>query len=105
VNFESGADVLTSSSQTVLDDVAESLQAYPEVRVEIAGHTDSSGSAELNRNLSQQRAESVRDYLIGKGISGDRLVARGYGEDQPIASNATREGRAQNRRVELNRID
>ena len=85
--------------------MAASLKAWPEVRVEVGGHTDSSGPAELNRNLSQQRAESVRQYLIDAGVAPGRITAVGYGEDRPIADNSTAEGRAANRRVELKRID
>jgi outer membrane protein OmpA-like peptidoglycan-associated protein len=105
VAFRSGSADLLSSSAAQLDDVAASLLAYPTATVEIQGHTDSSGSAELNRNLSMLRAEAVRNYLIGKGVDGGRLTAVGYGEDLPVADNSTREGRAANRRVELVRTD
>jgi OmpA-OmpF porin, OOP family len=71
------------------------------VVVEVAGHTDSIGTEEYNQGLSERRAESVRAYLESKGISATRLTARGYGELQPIASNDTEEGRAQNRRSEM----
>ena len=84
--------------------MADSLIAWPEVRVEVGGHTDSSGSAELNRNLSQQRAESVRQYLIDRGVDPAQVTAVGYGEDYPRDDNSTREGRANNRRVELKRL-
>jgi OOP family OmpA-OmpF porin len=77
------------------------MKANPDVKVEIQGHTDSRGSLALNERLSQQRAEAVRDYLIGQGIAAERLTARGYGPHNPIASNETADGRAQNRRVEL----
>jgi outer membrane protein OmpA-like peptidoglycan-associated protein/opacity protein-like surface antigen len=105
VEFESSKAVLTPNSKSTLNEVAESLAAYPEVKIEIGGYTDSTGPAELNRELSQRRAEAVRQYLIEQGIAPERLIAVGYGEDQPIASNETREGRAQNRRVELKRLD
>jgi outer membrane protein OmpA-like peptidoglycan-associated protein len=71
------------------------------VNIEVAGHTDSRGSDAYNIKLSQRRAEAVRDYLISKGIAADRLSAKGYGESQPVADNATDEGRFKNRRVEL----
>jgi OOP family OmpA-OmpF porin len=71
------------------------------VVVEVAGHTDSVGSEEYNMGLSDRRANSVKDYLISQGITATRLTARGYGESQPVASNDTDAGRAQNRRVEL----
>jgi OOP family OmpA-OmpF porin len=75
------------------------------VRVEVAGHTDSRGNDSYNLKLSQRRAESVRDYLISMGIESSRLTARGYGESQPVATNSTEGGRAQNRRVVLRRLD
>ncbi len=105
VNFESGSDVLTASSAAALSRVIESLRAWPEVELEIQGHTDSSGGSELNRELSQKRADAVRTYLIESGIDARRLNAVGYGEDVPIADNETRAGRAANRRVELHRTD
>ena len=105
VNFATNKAELTPESVEVLDRVATSLLAYPEIRVEVDGHTDSRGSKALNTRLSQKRAESVRDYLIGKGVAADRLVAKGYGPDKPIASNDTEEGRAQNRRTELSKLN
>ena len=103
VNFESGKSVLLKGSHKVLDEVAESLREWPEINIEIQGHTDASGNAAKNLTLSQERAETVRQYLIDKGIAPNRLTAVGYGEDKPIADNATRAGRAQNRRVEITR--
>ena len=88
-----------------LDKVAESLRDWPEVRVEIGGHTDNSGADAYNMALSQKRAESVRAHLIGKGVDGERLTAKGYGETAPVADNATKEGKAKNRRVEVTRLD
>ena len=105
VTFKLGSAELTSDSLTHLDQVTESLLAWPEATVEVGGHTDSSGSAELNRDISRQRAESVRQYLLLRGIDDTRVTAVGYGEDYPIADNATKEGRATNRRVELKRTD
>ncbi len=105
VTFTLGKAELTHDSLIVLDNVAASLHAWPEVKVEIQGHTDSSGGAELNRALSMLRAESVREYLIGKGIDPVRMTAVGHGEDLPIGNNATAEGSAMNRRVELVRTD
>ena len=69
--------------------------------IEVEGHTDNVGKAEVNKKLSQKRADAVKDYLIKKGIEADRLSAIGYGSEQPIADNKTKEGRAQNRRVEF----
>lgn len=105
VSFASGEAELARESYATLDRVAASLAAHPDVRVEIAGHTDGVGGRSRNLALSLERARSVRGYLVEKGIDPDRLVARGYGPDQPIASNRTREGRARNRRVELHRIE
>ena len=105
VTFTVGKAELTFDSQETLDNVAASLHAWPEATIEIQGHTDSSGSADLNRAISMLRAEAVREYLIGKGIDPARMTAVGYGEDLPIGDNATTEGQAQNRRVELIRTD
>ena len=73
-----------------------------DMRVEVAGHTDSSGNERRNQTLSEQRAEAVRKYLIDNGISADRITARGYGSSQPVADNVTQEGKKANRRVALN---
>ena len=99
VNFAFNKADLTAESRPVLDDVATGLKNHPRVKVEIQGHTDSIGADAYNLKLSQRRAESVREYLISDGVSADQLVAKGYGESQPIASNKTDEGRAKNRRV------
>jgi outer membrane protein OmpA-like peptidoglycan-associated protein len=74
-------------------------------RFEISGHTDSTGSADLNRELSMSRAEAVRDYLVARGVDPSRLEVQGYGADRPIDDNGTIEGRARNRRVEITPID
>ena len=105
VNFESGSAALTEESYPILDQVYESLEAYPEVKVEIRGYTDNRGSYQYNLELSQKRAEAVRQYLINRGIDPKRLIAKGYGPADPIAPNSTRAGRAQNRRIEFHRID
>jgi outer membrane protein OmpA-like peptidoglycan-associated protein len=105
VTFESGKAVLLLGSYKVLDEMAESLREWPEVTIEIQGHTDNTGNAALNLTLSQERAETVRQYMISKGIAPERLTAIGYGQDKPIADNKTASGRAQNRRVEINRTN
>ena len=105
VNFELNSANLTPESSATLDQVAESMTIWDTITIEVAGHTDSTGSAEYNQKLSQARAETVLNYLASKGISRDRMKAVGYGETMPIADNATPEGRAKNRRVELNRTD
>lgn len=105
VNFETNSARLTSDSTPNLDRVAESLKAHPDVRVEIAGYTDSTGSKDVNKRLSKARAESVRDYLAAHGVAASRMETKGHGPDNPIADNRTAAGRAKNRRVELKRID
>jgi outer membrane protein OmpA-like peptidoglycan-associated protein len=105
VNFETGKSTLTPESETILNGVAESLVANDSIRVQVTGHTDNTGSLALNRRLSRARAEAVRTYLISRGVAEARLTARGFGPDQPVASNKTAEGRAQNRRVELTRLN
>jgi len=104
VGFTSNRSTLLPESEKVLDNVAEILLANPDVNVEIGGHTDSQGSDAYNMKLSDARANVVRNYLIKKGVPATRLTARGYGETAPVADNATPEGRALNRRVELKRI-
>jgi outer membrane protein OmpA-like peptidoglycan-associated protein len=103
VQFELGSDKLLEISFPLLDDVAAMLADNPQIEVlQVEGHTDSTGGAARNRELSQSRAESVRDYLIGKGIAKGRLVAKGFGPDRALMSNDTPEGREANRRVEFN---
>ncbi|MDB5972699.1 MAG: OmpA-OmpF porin, family [Hydrocarboniphaga sp.] len=101
VNFEFNKATLTGDSKTVLDSVAVGLKSDPQMKVELAGHTDSKGSDAYNLKLSQSRANSVKAYLVTQGIPASRLTAKGYGESKPVASNDTDEGRAQNRRVEF----
>ena len=101
INFATGASELTADARQRLDRVAAALVQHGQVSVEVAGYTDSRGNADLNRQLSQRRAESVSAYLAEKGVARNRLSARGYGQDNPIASNDTDAGRRQNRRVEL----
>lgn len=104
VNFESGSAQLTSNAQTVLDLVAQALVGAPEVRVQVVGHTDSSGNRASNVQLSQDRAESVVRFLVEHGVDPTRMEALGLGPDEPIADNGTPDGREVNRRVELRRI-
>lgn len=104
VNFELDKDKLTAESLTILDKIAKDLAAWPEVRIEVGGHTDSQGSATYNETLSTKRAVSVMNYLIAHGVAASRIEAKGYGETTPIADNGTKEGRAMNRRVELKQL-
>ncbi len=101
VTFEEGSAQLTADAQTALAAAVQTLKDNPGVVVEIGGFTDSRGDAKANRELSQLRAESVLLFLTGKGIEDTRLRAKGYGEDQPRASNSTQAGRARNRRIEF----
>jgi OmpA-OmpF porin, OOP family len=105
VHFETAKAKIRPVSYPILTTVAQVLRDYPDIRVEVQGHTDSRGSAKYNLGLSDRRAESVRAYLIEQGIEASRLTSRGYGKDQPIESNRTAAGRAANRRVEFKRID
>ena len=105
VNFESNADRLLPGATDILDEVVVTLKRYPEIRFEVAGHTDSDGSAEYNEGLSARRAQTVHDYLAANGIDVARMTVRGYGETQPIADNTTSAGKARNRRVALNVVD
>jgi outer membrane protein OmpA-like peptidoglycan-associated protein len=104
VTFQTGRSALKPESFVVLNEVAASLVANPEIRIEIAGYTDSTGSAAVNLRLSGARAIAVRAYLASKGVSPDRMIARGYGKENPVAPNSTADGRAQNRRVELHKL-
>src|SRR5439155_847341 len=101
VTFEIGRSALKPDSYTILDIVAASLVANPDIKIEIAGHTDNTGMSVTNLRLSQARAQAVLTYLATKGVALDRMVAKGYGPTQPVAPNTTPAGRALNRRVEL----
>ena len=101
VNFRTNSDQLQDGASTVLDTAAQTLSDNPDLKVEVAGHTDSSGDDAYNLDLSQRRAATVELYLEGKGIADDRITSRGYGEEQPIADNDTADGMQENRRVEL----
>ena len=101
VFFEFGKADLQPASVPELDRAVHLMKAVPAMQVEIAGYTDSVGTREYNKELSERRANAVRDYLIANGVANDRVVARGYGSDSPIAPNATDEGRGENRRVEF----
>ncbi len=105
VNFETNSDRLRPGAEDVLDEAAETLKRNPQLEVEVAGHTDSQGAAAYNQGLSERRARTVMDYLVGRGVDEDTLSFRGYGESRPIADNATAAGRAENRRVELRILD
>ncbi len=101
VTFETNSAELTPESEKMLMKALNTLNAYPDMKVEIRGYTDNVGSAAYNLQLSQRRADAVRNWLIAKGISPNKITARGYGEQNPIASNYTKEGRRLNRRIEF----
>jgi outer membrane protein OmpA-like peptidoglycan-associated protein len=102
VHFESGSRNLRDDSRRVLKQAADVIARAPESSlIEIGGHTDSRGDAQSNRNLSEQRAFAVQEALTVAGVHPSRLTARGYGSSVPLAENSTREGRAQNRRIEF----
>jgi outer membrane protein OmpA-like peptidoglycan-associated protein len=105
VNFTTGKAELTDSAKLVLVDVAQSLAANPEVRVQVGGYTDNTGSRATNLRLSKERARAVEEFLQQNGVSPAQVTSKGYGEDQPVASNRTAAGRAQNRRVALILLD
>lgn len=105
VNFATGRSTLTEASFSVLNVVAMSLMANPDVRIQIGGHTDAVGSLSSNMSLSLGRAEAVRAYMARQGVPLSQMETRGYGPDRPIATNSTADGRAQNRRVELTRMN
>lgn len=105
ISFEVGKADISPRSYPVLDKIAAALDARPELKVVVEGHTDNSGSRKVNMNLSQRRAQAVVDYLVGKGISTSRLSAKGYGPDRPIADNGTKLGRSKNRRVQFTKVE
>ncbi len=101
VNFKSGTALLTPESQKKLDLAAAALKQVPQVKIEVAGYTDSVGDAKRNLNLSVQRSQEVIKYLTGQGVAAEQLTAKGYGPENPVADNSTPEGRQMNRRIEL----
>jgi outer membrane protein OmpA-like peptidoglycan-associated protein len=103
VQFETGKADLKEESHSLLDEVAKMLKDNPQVElISVEGHTDSTGSPDFNRKLSQQRAESVAKYLSTKGVKAARMEPKGFGPDKPIADNESDAGREANRRVEFN---
>ncbi len=101
VTFDSGSSHIKSSFYDVLNSVAIVLKEYDKTYVDVFGHTDSVGSETYNQSLSEQRAGSVASYLISQGLNGNRFSTQGFGESRPLATNGTEEGRALNRRVEI----
>jgi OmpA-OmpF porin, OOP family len=101
LNFDTGKSSIKATSYTELNELYNALKEMPSLEIEISGHTDNVGAPEENMKLSQERADAVRNYLIKKGIAATRIVAKGYGDTQPIAYNDTEQGRAKNRRTEV----
>lgn len=104
INFASGSYAISSGSDAILDQAYNTMVNNPDIIVEISGHTDSRGGYEMNMNLSKNRADAVKEWLVAKGISASRIETAGYGPNNPIASNDTEEGRYKNRRIEFKRI-
>jgi OmpA-OmpF porin, OOP family len=102
LNFETASTQLTPDSTATVTDLAQVLKAYPNARVELVGHTDSTGTPEANQTLSLNRADAVKGMLISNGVAAGQVSTAGFGQDKPVASNDTEEGRARNRRLELN---
>ena len=102
ITFASSSSDISSSFYPTLNSLVKVFKEFDKNGIDIVGHTDSTGSLELNMRLSQERATSVASYLTGQGVSGARISSRGVGPSQPIASNDTSAGKAQNRRVEIN---
>ncbi len=105
VAFERGSASLTANSRSALLQLAQILQAYPQYRVRVSGHTDNTGRAEVNLRISRQRASSVADFLTDNRVNPNQIIAQGYGATRPIADNSTEAGRAANRRIEINYVN
>ncbi|HER19526.1 MAG TPA: OmpA family protein, partial [Chromatiales bacterium] len=101
ITFQTDSAQVQPQFRRTLADIAASIQQYPNTVVRVEGHTDSSGSASYNQDLSVNRAQSVASYLAQSGVSSSRIQAVGFGETRPVATNSTAQGRAQNRRVEI----
>jgi flagellar motor protein MotB len=101
LNFVSGSTELTADSNKTVSDLAQVLKAYPNAQVQLSGHTDNTGNPQDNQTLSLNRANAVKTMLVSDGVAADRISTQGFGQERPITSNDTEEGRAQNRRTEL----
>lgn len=100
-NFATGSSQLLPGAGEKLDEVVNAANQFPDIRLDVTGYTDNVGDAQSNLKLSQDRADAVKAYLVNKGVAADRISTKGFGENNPIADNATSEGRAKNRRVEV----
>lgn len=100
-NFATGSAKLLPSADVKLNEVVEAARQYPDVKLDVSGHTDNQGKKVFNQKLSEDRAAAVKKYLVSKGVAEGRIVTAGYADEQPVAGNHTKEGRAANRRVEV----
>jgi len=106
IHFDTNLDTIKKESLAILDDVATQISSHPElIKIRVEGHTDNVGKSSDNLSLSRRRAASVRSYLITRGIDAERLLAEGYGDSNPIATNSDEVGRAKNRRVAFTILD
>jgi len=105
INFETNSDKILPESNTALDAMAELLKENPNMVVEVGGHTDNTGTPDFNMDLSKKRSDAVMAYLVSKGVDPKQMIPKGYGETKPIASNATEDGKRQNRRVMFTVVD
>jgi outer membrane protein OmpA-like peptidoglycan-associated protein len=101
INFDTGKSIIRDESKPIIEQIIQMMKSNPDLKIGVEGHTDNVGSPASNKTLSEARAKSVVSAIIGQGISADRLIPSGYGQDKPVADNSTEEGRAKNRRVEL----
>jgi len=99
--FDTGLSTLKPSSNKTLNDLVDVMKLKPTLIIEIAGHTDNTGTPEINKKLSQSRADAVKNYLIKKGVAANRITAKGYGDTEAVADNKTEAGKAKNRRTEV----
>jgi OmpA-OmpF porin, OOP family len=104
INFDTDKADIKAESQPVIDEIAKLLQGDGALKLSVEGHTDNTGTAARNQTLSGERAQSVLGAIVGKGIAKERLSAKGFGQDKPLADNASDAGRAKNRRVELVKV-
>ncbi|MEO9492691.1 MAG: OmpA family protein [Marinomonas sp.] len=101
VTFDVGSAVIQPAFRATLDNVSNNLTQYPNSIIDVYGHTDSTGSDSFNQRLSEQRAQSVTNYMVSRGVASARVRWQGFGETQPVADNTTEYGRSRNRRVEI----
>ena len=101
IEFEAGKATIKAKSFPLLDEIAAIFIENSDYIIEVQGHTDNTGKAEMNKTISEKRAQAVKDYMVKKGVDASRMTAIGYGQDQPIADNNTKAGRQKNRRVEF----